>query len=155
MTRSKIDAFFKEFPFLGNFFTKESVEEIKVARISEETLDLTPDVRMNGEIWKPILFLDRDGHKLLEVGVRTFAKKWYDPTTWSGVSRSWERISGGLERMGQKSDAVRYILQFDRHNGHLTIYKTPKNLTIREWLVSINQNNAIAARQSVAEVDNV
>jgi hypothetical protein len=154
MTRLKIDSFFQEFPYLGDYFDAETVDEVRVSRISEATLDIytipgPPDGEYFGDRF---ILLDKNGRKLSEVGV--YEWRWYRPFQRSGVFR--ETVLCALQRLYKRASDVHIILQCvpkypepnsRRQSFALTIMKAPRNQDVWSWVYGLSKANQAEVRK--------
>lgn len=160
MTRSKIQAMFREFPFLRNFFNPENIYEIKISRVDEETLDLHPeDYDRVNPLW--VKLLDEEGREVTTLGSTKpipICRKWYNPSTWKGRVSYWETVSDALLRLGEEAERVTYVLKASDSTSirsSICLYKSPKGFSIRKWLDEIRRRDAAEAKAIRAKIDQI
>jgi hypothetical protein len=176
MTKSKIAAFFEEFSFLKNFFNKDlcfdqdSISEVHVSRVVEETMDepggrIVFDLEGTASSGKRLILLDGQGKEVAEVGVMPTKKRWCLPWTWSGRRHFYECTSQAMARIGDRANEVRMILKFKAGNdgeheywrqcNSITILKSPKGFTVREWFEEIHRRDRAGVQADLTAVDTV
>jgi hypothetical protein len=164
MTQSKISAFLEEFK-LNELLGGYRINDVHVARISEEYMDRTPE-RVKIDVfmdiyyaWKRFVLMDENYEKVLDVGVMPITKKWYSPRTWSGEIHFKETISEALVRIG-KAVNVHAILVIEpiqiRYEDfyNLTILKAPKGFIAQGWLEEIHRRDRATIKEKITEIDN-
>ncbi len=163
MTRSKIAAFFEEFPFLRKFIHTDWVSEVKVSRISENLKDSFSSRKYLGvhsyqdefectvtaEVYarNRLYLLDRDGKKITRVGF-----VWYNPFSWL---RSGETVAKTFLRLGDKAEKVHYIVNLEPIGtavlANVTVFKPPKDKSARELFEEFRRRDAEVAEKAKRE----
>lgn len=169
MDRFQIEAVLREFPFLGPLVKSESVEEIKVSRISPELLDFTPKHRgatgicVNIDEREMVYLLDAQGAFVLEVksevNIRhNEANDRNEPLE----SREGETVGEALLRI-EDPDTVVWAIKI--HKGHhieehrsvggytVTVYKAPRGFTLKGWIEEQLQRARAGVKATIAEID--
>lgn len=155
MNRSKINAFFKEFPFLKEHIHKEAVTGAKVARIDFGLLETTRVFD-----FREIFLLDRNGKRLAEVGMEVnYRFIIWKPSTWL---RNWinESVGETIERLPEIANRTYYVLvsQDSLDTGEMgsrsiVLYKPPKDFTLAGWLARRKQRATAELRTAIQTID--
>lgn len=140
----KIEAFFNEFPFLTNgdeplVPDPSRVTRVRVSRISEELMGFSPlDTITEGFICgsarESVLALDKNGQVIDKV----------KPAKDYGWRTGGEFVGQTIARLGNPEEIhfvvfIRRVRTWDQDgdlsdNSSVTIYKPPKNFTLRAWV---------------------
>jgi hypothetical protein len=172
MNRFKIEAFFKEFPFLNSLkgfdeksLTPEEVDSLRVSRFDEETLELVPDeYYWDGSMgetsnWERIDFVLSDG-TIIHNAVETQGESGSNYADSQMQRWAGESVLEAIDRHGV-ADRLSFLVLFKHvkedweggeylHDHLLTIYKPAKGLSIP---VLIAEARSQAMREVRAECD--
>ena len=147
----KIEAFFREFPFLERYLEKESVFSVRVSRVDENFLDYKPYKKedffgliMSEYLREKMIFLGGENNEeILTVGKK---KRIFKPTKnrlirilrlfvlYEKLGR--ETVGEALKRV-ENTDDINILLsliptnQYDKWD--VIIYKPPTKLKISKW----------------------
>ncbi len=142
MNRSKVIAFFQEFPWLGNFYTPDQIPSIRVSRVSRDLM-----TTLVNNYWGNLLLLERNGTMLGRGGVKLTPKWW-----WRNRQVNFsETVGDAIARLGVVN-RVHFVVIKDPYS-HLTIYKSPKNFTITAWLEEEIRRERAAIRAETEKID--
>ncbi len=152
--REKVYAFYEEFPWLEKYIEPEGIYSINVSRINHTFLNTYPRRWVDVNCFlheEKVHFLDENGECLETVGRippkpdATF--RWWKIWKWfQRMDKIVEETpSGTLERMGNESSRVHFILFFSEHVAgcdsvyprRVIIYKSPKGFTLKNWAEQI------------------
>jgi hypothetical protein len=168
MERSKVEAFFREFPFLKDFINSNAVGEVKVSRVDEKLLKEIPYrdehfMTFPADAHKDIaLLLDADGKSLGSVrqeGTYNLApRKWYDLRRWAGERVQGESIGDALIRLKDDAKKVVYVLWLEAHGREwnkwkITLHKPPKTFTLLSWIETLVQHEQACIQADVHLID--
>jgi hypothetical protein len=160
---AKNDALCKEFPFLRRYLHYANMErnslKVLISRVNYALLKEKTDVGQKEYIWKRIFFLDCEGNELHQVGVRmNHSKKfcWWNPSTWNKFSTIYhEAVEEALVRIGsEETEKIKFIL-WTQDNKGITIFKYPKNFTLREWVDKEFSDASKEIQDELLEIDKV
>lgn len=167
MERSKIEAFFREFPFLTDYISLDLVGDVRVSRLDEKFLKETP-VRDATYLTYPdnyqseiILLLDCDGKQVAEVQAHGnyFLKKrqWWHPKRWFGDIVDGESVGDALIRIKDEANKVVYALYLEHHGREhlwkLTLHKPPKTFTLLGWVEELIRREQVVIQGDVLDID--
>jgi len=161
----KIEAFFREFPFLQELFTqhgKERVRSVRVSRIDHEFLErrvslevfpLFGDVVQGSAESELLLVLDQDGKTLVQVGIKELSKSSWWKRLWGCPGGYWEfpeSIGEAIMRCDGQRHA-HYVVSFRK--GDLVLYKPPKGSTIQNWVEEQTKREREVIHTEVEKID--
>lgn len=145
MNRSKVAAFFQEFPFLGRLLDENGVKSVYVRRVDRDLMAKTSQCWVASVLsvrWDVYLLLDKEG------GVLTTARmRWRNPF---GVR---ETVGDAIARLGNQAGRVSFVLSLfpAGNNKEIVLYKPPKGFTIQGWLEEeIRREQAVIRAESEA-----
>lgn len=169
LVRSKVEMFFREFPFLVNFTAPDKVKTVKVLRVDEKLLATIPNrysyPLISEDYFEQIILLDKNGLPLGEV------KQWgrYPESTkgrlWRMIGlvenprHQGESVADALHRLGEVTERIVYILSLEKETKvnsdyfRLVLYKPPKNFTLKEWIDSAVSRQQETLQKEIAEID--
>ena len=176
MDRLKVEAFFKEFPFLARFIPVEKVRDVKVSRVNREFLaerhwTLSEEYGYSRKYWSQLYFLDKDGNEIEDAPnfqwMEEYSKfSFWRPWTWGKYGKYLECRYDGEETVGQaltrieNPENIFYVLRvtpvrYTQANVNvLVLYKSPKGFTLTTWLEEQRKRAEQEVRQEIAGIDN-
>ncbi len=131
ISNSKVEAFFKRFPFLSKYAKKDRVSGIAVLRIKEELLSEYRYCSCTFKTHNDFLLLDETGEKLTHVGEILEPKSFW----WLPAPRS-QNIGEALhylENIG-KIQKAKFVLSIRSCRGEIILFAPPRGFTISGWL---------------------
>ncbi len=140
----KVEAFFREFPFLGRYIEREKVQSVSVQRIDSELLmkrgqsfawieyHYRPD-------FNDIFILDAHGEKLAQVG-RTRA--------WNRLHLfiSKETVGDAFAKLDKQGSLANAFFVLVYQAGNIVLFKPPKGGSVRQWYELESEREAEAFR---------
>jgi hypothetical protein len=165
MTALKIEAFKQEFSWIETCLGKDCpVSQAYVSRVEPSLLEHTllkiqvADFFADFSCLEQIFFINERGEKI-EIK-RPFSRRKYrffGPVITGWIfSHSLPKdfsIGEAIEEMGNRSDQIRYILSYHPYTDAVIVYKSPKGMTIREWVASQMKIEREAVQAACAEID--
>lgn len=166
----------EDFPFLGKIFAERQIVAVTVQRVDEAFLT-SPRPCRTQVVWggydviptAQILFLDKDGNILGQVGARLRWSnphaKWYtsrwlpSPVTGSKIDvvsirgMEAETVNDALSRIpAAQRENIRFVVMFSKDRGGnitIVIHRPPRQLTVTQWVEELEQQVAHEATQSL------
>jgi hypothetical protein len=149
MPATKIEGFRQEFPWIWDYVS-EKIERAYVQGIEAQLLDYIPAANVHGDsesgswiVYESILFLDKD-HKLVSRETedvtyprkyRFFGQKIEKRTPVKIVTAiPDQQLRHTLERLGDEAKKIHGILSYFKDTRTVIFYKTPKNMSLLEWI---------------------
>jgi len=159
MPRSKIEAFYLEFPWL-KFFVKKNLElQIRVCRIDVEIFKKERRRAFDGVFVESIHALDRDGDSLGQVGYTPVVNQSWLARLFGGYLMDdeirLETLEGLFDRLGNKASRVKYVLLIDWPLATVEIYKAPRDVSVREYIETEIKRAREEVKAQLVEVDKV
>jgi len=139
MPRTKIDAFFEEFPWLQTSLSLR-ISQIYVSRIEPSILEYRPMQKKHWfyeDDYEVMRFLDKEGLHLKSL------HPWENKTVG-------EFIHCYLEEFRER---VSYILSTFRYTNAAIIYKSPKGISIPKWIEKLIADEKAKIHAEVEAID--
>jgi hypothetical protein len=165
-TGSKLEAMFKEFPFLRRFVKKDKKWEIKVERVDGNIMEERKKGNWEDDDSYPqrIFLIDSFYEILAEVGIKeTTVFRLFN---WSGRI-PMETTEEALRRIGADAIApsdfrneVRFVVRVEyfpsnQGEGTIIVFKPPKGYTIAGWIAEERRRAEAELVKELAAIDNV
>lgn len=157
MPTTKIEGFFREFPWAEKYVRKDLVEKVFVSRIEPRLLDYKPRCwRERAYLEEEIFLVDKDGKAIgPEITEPVYSRKhrFWGPLTLqktvvkkkAGQVQMDETIGEALRNLGEDAEKIRFILSRyfpsllfldseGRRRGVVILYKAPQDVSIPAWI---------------------
>ncbi len=162
MSRSKIAAFFREFPRLEVFVNENDVHSVRVSRVDRDLMAKVPeDEPVNCLFQDHVLgqytILDKNCGRMTSVGIRLVENKWW----WGGFLRKKifrskhfeETVGDAIARLGDRVEMACFVLHCSPTDRALTLYKSPKGFSIKGWLEEEIRQEQAKIQDEVQAID--
>jgi len=177
LDRSKVVAFFREFPFLSGVVNVDDVKTVKVSRIDKDLLKRAPwhvewpseyHFIMGYEKDETMMLLDKSGRILCNIAPRGnfLVRRRFlgflgvPPLGERVVDQKGETVADALLRIGEDADRVAYVLVLSgntrpnsKKNLDLVFHKPPKNFTLKGWIRSLLARQGALLKEELAAID--
>jgi len=169
MPATKVNGFKEEFPWAWEHIKDEKTYRVYVQGIEPEIVDYYPAAESHtskgGEEWfryERILFFD--GNKNLitaETEYVTYCRKipWLGkkiekriPVTIRAAAPE-HPLSFTLEKLGREVERIRYMLSHFEDTATVILYKTPKDLSLTQWIEIQTEKEKNNFRIECLEID--
>jgi hypothetical protein len=134
MPDTKIRALKEEFPWISNYVDGK-ITLVYISFVEPSLFCYSPEADDYNR--ERITFLD-EGKKMVTATTKRQGRKYFfGPLVdkfekIDGVVRYGSTIGSVVERLGQESDTIRFIVSYYRLTKAVIIYKLPKNTTLRQ-----------------------
>lgn len=167
MPTTKIKAFLREFPWVNDYIDG-GICQVYVSRVEPELfyrkLKYVDVGGLEGAalVFEKAFLLD-ENHELVSLEKEGFyyRKKYF----FFGPNILCKRtikitgevkntsIKSVLDKMGERAESVYYILSYWEHTGGVIVYKSPKGMSIPEWIEKQIASERANFQKELAEID--
>lgn len=161
---AKVQGLFRQFLFLKKLgINQVEVREARVSRISAETLRFNPEAERLVSHWGfegaklvkyycPAFLLDAQGNILWQVGKVGVSLRGIFQGFPLWMDFRSETVLQAIERIGGAAEMIGYLVVCDKWD-RLTVYKTPKGLTIPAFIKRCDEEFRKKQQQSRTEAE--
>lgn len=144
MPPTKIDGFFKQFPWVRAIIGNRPVKCVRVSMLEPDLFQCMPyQFECSHE---QMYLLDENGEMVMKTVEEISYRKrfiFFGPVVkiqttniCGGIVPRYQTLQQAMNALGEESNQVRYILSyfcFRRYSGSIILYKIPNNSTLRQW----------------------
>lgn len=144
MAPTKIRAFMEEFPWVRKY-VGGSIVQAYVSGVESSLLNYSPEWIDVGFfepelIYERILLLNEE-REVVTAEIEKKMKKFFFFGSYvskikriSGIVFRGSSVESVVERFGEKTDSVRFLLSYYGYTQAVIIYKLPKGVSLRQWI---------------------